>query len=459
MTFLQKFQTTIKHHNLWSQEDRVLIAVSGGVDSMVLLHAVEHLPEELQPSQIGIVHINHHTRPETESEEQAVRTLADYYELPIYVKQWTQGSQVSINFEQVARDMRYEFFEEVMSEHDYTVLLTAHHRDDQAETVLMKLIRGGLLQEKVGIPVKRKFVNKEISRPLLNITKDELYQYASDNKVTYFEDSSNQEHDHTRNRVRHRIIPLLEEENSQASKHLADFSNELDDLMSVVKPIVKDKASQIATYQPDEVTIQIEQLLKLPGALAKLVLTEILKRIFDEQKAFKKKYVRTILDWLEESTPNSTLDLSDPWICIRQYDQLIITKEQEVVDQNEQYTVKLNEWVTLSDNEQFGVFHIDSVLLEQHDLVMSIPKDALRPPFTVRHRQNGDRMSYKGGDGTKKLKDIFIDQKVSKIKRDKAWVVEDDTNEIQWLIGYQESQLSNDLITDKINYIFVYRQL
>lgn len=459
MTFLQKFQTTIKHHNLWSQEDRVLIAVSGGVDSMVLLHAVEHLPEELQPSQIGIVHINHHTRPETESEEQAVRTLADYYELPIYVKQWTQGSQVSINFEQVARDMRYEFFEEVMSEHDYTVLLTAHHRDDQAETVLMKLIRGGLLQEKVGIPVKRKFVNKEISRPLLNITKDELYQYASDNKVTYFEDSSNQEHDHTRNRVRHRIIPLLEEENSQASKHLADFSNELDDLMSVVKPIVKDKSSQIATYQPDEVTIQIEQLLKLPGALAKLVLTEILKRIFDEQKAFKKKYVRTILDWLEESTPNSTLDLSDPWICIRQYDQLIITKEQEVVDQNEQYTVKLNEWVTLSDNEQFGVFHIDSVLLEQHDLVMSIPKDALRPPFTVRHRQNGDRMSYKGGDGTKKLKDIFIDQKVSKIKRDKAWVVEDDTNEIQWLIGYQESQLSNDLITDKINYIFVYRQL
>ncbi len=460
MTFLQQLKKTIKRHQLWDKDDHVLIAVSGGVDSMVLLHAIKQLPEDLQPEQIGIVHVNHHTRPETDTEERAIKKLAERYDLPIYIKQWTDGAHVSINFEQVARDLRYDYFDRVMSEYNYTVLLTAHHRDDQTETVLMRLIRGGLIEDKVGIPIKREFKGKKVARPLLKITKDELYRYAKENDIIYFEDSTNQEANYTRNRIRQRVIPLLEEENNQASKHLAEFSDELDDLLGIVDPIIKDKASQIAKYEMEDVTIQIHSLLSMPEAMSKLTLTEILKRIFIQEKAFKKKYVLTILDWLDDSTPNSTLDLAEPWTCVRQYDELLITKaKKEAVDLDENYTVHINEWVTLSETEQFGVFHIDHVLLNQHDLVMSVPAEALHEPFTIRHRQNGDRMSYKGGSGTKKIKDIFIDQKISKIERDQAWVVEDNAEEILWLVGYQESQLSNDLITDKINYIFVYRKL
>lgn len=460
MNVIQNIQDNVVNHQLWTSEDHLLVAVSGGVDSMVLLHALSNLPENHQPNAIGVVHINHQTREETAQEEEAVRQFAKELGYPTYVKQWTEGGQVTANFEQKARTMRYDFCYQTMKENQYTVLLTAHHEDDQAETVLMKLIRGGLLEDKVGIAFKRPFREFTLVRPLLSVTKSALYDYANHHNVLYFEDATNSENDYTRNRLRNNVMPLLQAENDQAAKHLVEFSNELQDVLSLLRPMLDRMKNELASFECGNLTISIDQLLQYPVSLRRLILTELLKELFSDEKEFKKQYVTTILDWVNQDSPNSSIDLISPWKCQRDYNTLLISKEsEEVIDMTESFTVNMNEWVSLSENEEFGVFEIDAVRLSQHDFVMSVSKENLHPPFVVRHRQDGDRMTYKGGSGTKKLKDIFINKKISKIDRDKAWVVEDRNNEILWLIGYQESLLSNDLITDKINYIFVYRQL
>lgn len=461
MSLSRNFQSNILKHQLWSPADHLLVAVSGGVDSMVLFDLLTHLPESYKPQSIGIAHINHHTRPETDQEEAAVRQVAKANDCPIYVKNWEQGAQIDQAFEQKARDMRYNFFHQVMKDYGYTVLITAHHQDDQAETVLMKLIRGGLLEEKLGMVFKRRFYVGHLVRPLLNVSKADLYYYAKENSVLYFEDSSNKTNHYMRNRIRNEVIPQLELENSQAQKHLAEFSNDLSDLIQVAQPYVHKLKREIAEVDlsDNKGLVDLQAFNKHNHASQRLILTSLFKDLFRDNKGFKKAYVETILNWLESDSPNSSLTLADGWLCRRDYDRLIISKEQvPQTDSTARFTLGMNEWVSLNDQEQIGLFDLNAVRLGPKDLMMSMPKEDLKPPFTIRHRQAGDRMTYKGGKGTKKIKDIFINKKVPKIMRDQAWIVQDSQEEILWLVGFQESQLSNDLITDKINYIFVYRQ-
>lgn len=467
MNLERHLQDNITKHQLWTPQDRLLIAVSGGVDSMVLFDLINHLPKNLMPGSVGIAHINHHTRPETASEEEGVRQLAAKVQCPIYVKDWTQGGQVESAFEQTARDMRYDFFEEVMKQEGYNVLVTAHHQDDQAETVLMKLIRGGLIDEKVGMTFKRDFRGNQLVRPMLNIAKADLYQYAGDRDLPYFEDSTNDSNLYMRNRIRRQVIPVLEEENAQAQEHLAEFSDDLADLLRTVQPLVNQLTDKLAQVQEANqlMTIQIDELNDFERPVRRVLMTALLKEVgrMDSDFNFKKVYVQAILDWLEAGSPNSSLDLAQGWTCQRDYNTLVISKDQsqvsQPVDLEATFFIQMNEWVDLEDGSQIGLFDIDQVMLNQGDLVMSVPKEDLHEPLTVRHRQDGDRMTYKGGSGRKKIKDIFINQKVSKDLRDQAWLVEDSQGEILWLIGYQKSRLSNDLITDKINYIFVFRQI
>lgn len=461
MKLIEQFKETILKHQLWSKEAKVLVAVSGGVDSIVLLDLLHHLPTACRPSEVGIAHVNHHTRPETEQEERAIRALAKQYGYPIYVKQWQQGAHVHKNFEQAARAVRYEFFTSVMQSEGYTHLLTAHHQNDQAETVMMKLIRGGLLEEKRGMLLQREFNGGQLVRPLLGIPKQELYRYAAEHQLVYFEDASNQENDYARNRMRNQILPQLEVENSRASEHIADFSEELTGLLEVVAPMIEQLKAECVSTVDRGIQIQLDKLQKQPLALQKLLISECLKELYNQGEGFKKEYVEQIMALAKSDHPNLTIDLKANWQASRRYQNLYLlqqTPNVEVVE--ESLTLNLGQWVQLSDSEQLGVFEVGQVTpLKPEDKVIAVEQAHVQSPFTVRHRQNGDRMSYKGGEGTKKLKDIFINKKVPLAERDLAWVVEDNTGNILWLIHYQECQLSNDRITDKINYIFVYRQL
>lgn len=185
------FKQNILTQRLWQKDQRVLIAVSTGVDSMVLLDLCRHLPADLRPK-LGIAYVDHHLRAQSQAETTFIQAFAQQLHLPLYVADWPKVQHPKEGIEAAARAFRYAFFAQIMAEHNYDKVLTAHHGDDLAETILMKLMRSGDLPATVGLPVKRPFGKFELVRPLLNFSKAQLYAYAKARHLVYFEDVTNQ---------------------------------------------------------------------------------------------------------------------------------------------------------------------------------------------------------------------------------------------------------------------------
>ncbi|EKU92884.1 tRNA(Ile)-lysidine synthase [Alloiococcus otitis] len=466
MNLIESIENNIVKNHLWTKDDSLLLAVSGGVDSVVLLYALGELADRFQPAKIGVAHVNHMTRPGTQAEEAGVRQMANSFNYPVYVKRW-QDKPGKGNFEDQARTFRYKFFRQVMESEGYSHLLTAHHLDDQAETILMKLVRGGLLEDKQGILMKRKWADFDLVRPLLETSKAEIYRYAQDRGLTYFEDESNQRPSYLRNRLRQRVLPQLKQENDQALTHLAEFAKDLRDLTQLAQETLdRVKADLVDDTEEGDVTFSIPAFLDLQPALQRFLLQDLLKEVFHQSKSFKKDYIDLILNWLREGKVNSSLDLARPWQVYKTYDQFYLrrvgqekTQSGSKKGQGQTYYLTLNQWIQVSPNEKIGFFEAYHPAIEKGDLALAIPKTSLQLPILARHRKAGDKMTYRGGEGHKKIKDIFINQKAPSLDRDQAWLLEDARGQILWLIGYQGCQLSNDAITDKINYIFVYKQI
>jgi len=375
--------------------------------------------------------------------------------LPLYIYHWDQGKKVENNIESSAREMRYSYFKQVMEEEGINTLLTAHHLGDQAETVLMKLIRGGILEDKTGIQLVSDFNSGKLIRPLIPFSKKDLYDYAETQRLTYFEDETNHTDMYFRNRIRRKVLPLLKEENPKVENHLKEFSNELSDLVKFSAPLIQKERDKY--YENN--TLYLEEFLTKEDYLQNLVLKEIFKELFTEDKSFNKNYTDIFTQWMRDSSPNSSLNLEGNLEAQKEYNKIrFIRKEQKDQEEYEEYELEMNTWLELPDGNSIGLFGKDQVVIKESDLVFYIADSDLNLPAKIRHRKNGDRMTLKGSKGSKKIKDIFIDQKVPAYKRDEAWVLTDKNDTIIWLIGYKESLLFNNSITDKMTSVFILRK-
>jgi tRNA(Ile)-lysidine synthase len=224
-------KTFKENKKLLENHKRVLLAVSGGIDSMVLLQYFMELKDKFGLEEIGVVHINHKQREQSEIEEKYLVEYCNLYEIPIYVKPFPEGKEFSEN---IAREFRYNFFKEIMETYNYSALATAHHKDDQSETVFMRIIRGSRLLDLSGIKKKQFFHNGELIRPFLNVNKSEFPD------IFHFEDSTNSENNYFRNRVRNIYIPELSRENKQFSNHLVNLADEVNSLNTVLKEFISD---------------------------------------------------------------------------------------------------------------------------------------------------------------------------------------------------------------------------
>lgn len=444
----------VRMNRFWEPADKVLVAVSGGVDSIVLTHLLVRLPDELRPD-ISIVHINHQLREESDKEEVYIRKLVEDLGLPLYIYHWDQGKKVENNIESSAREMRYSYFKQVMEEEGINTLLTAHHLGDQAETVLMKLIRGGILEDKTGIQLVSDFNSGKLIRPLIPFSKKDLYDYAETQRLTYFEDETNHTDMYFRNRIRRKVLPLLKEENPKVENHLKEFSSELSDLVKFSAPLIQKERDKY--YENN--TLYLEEFLTKEDYLQNLVLKEIFKELFTEDKSFNKNYTDIFTQWMRDSSPNSSLNLEGNLEAQKEYNKIrFIRKEQKDEEEYEEYELEMNTWLELPDGNSIGLFGKAQVDIKESDLVFYIADSDLNLPAKIRHRENGDRMTLKGSKGSKKIKDIFIDQKIPAYKRDEAWVLTDKNDTIIWLIGYKESLLFNNSITDKMTSVFILRK-
>ena len=224
----EKFLQFCQKEGLFESHQKVLLALSGGVDSMTLLDWLYHYQHQLGINLV-LAHVNHHQRMEADQEERGIWELAEAKHLPLKVAHFSGPFS-----ESRARQFRYDFFEKVMKEEACSALVTAHHMDDQAETILMRLIRGSRPRHLKGIPLKQPFGQGVLIRPLLYFKKEDFPE------IFHYEDKSNQSLDYFRNRVRHRYLPLLEEENPQVTSALVNLGEDLSHWHQALKELTKD---------------------------------------------------------------------------------------------------------------------------------------------------------------------------------------------------------------------------
>lgn len=423
---------------------KILLAVSTGVDSMVLLHLLEQLG-----ATIGVAHVNHQLRAESKAEATFLRDYCEERKLPFYLKVWEQP--VKKNIEAEARKVRYNFFDTIMSEEKYDLLLTAHHGDDQLETLLMRLTRGGSFAGHSGIARLQKFSTGILLRPLLPFSKEKIYSYAEKKHLTYFEDATNSSQEYFRNRIRQNVVPELKKENSQVLEHAQQFHQQLIWANQLIDQSLKENLRNIE-FDGRRWSFSHEILPAETGA--RYYFLSAFFQQTAEQTTFiiSQRQLFALLDQIQHSGSQWIMDLGDNWQFARRYQQFVLEKKAKV--DKGVFRLSENERCSLSDGTTIALKKSD-LTLENEVYQVPLPLE-VKLPLTIRRRQSGDRIRLTE-TLTKRVSRYFIDKKVSAEKREQAWIVEDSTGEILALLPFVNSYLSITTETDRIHYILDYR--
>ena len=382
----QKLLQMMQAKGYFNRHKKILVAVSGGADSMSLLHFLYNHQKDLD-IQLGIAHVNHKQRQESEHEEAYLRHWAEEHKVPFHYSAFSGKFS-----ENAARTFRYEFFKQLMKDYDYSALVTAHHADDQAETIFMRLLRGSRLRHLTGISAIRPFGTGQIIRPFLHLTKAQL-------PVTFhFEDRSNTSLAYLRNRIRLSYLPTLSQENPKIKEHLCLLAEEIGLMEQALGELTKDiSITDLSVFQQQSDAVQLFLLQNYLDSFPDLKLSKgqfnqlisYLRKNASGKMPLKNGYelVKTQTDFLimkEES-----ISLSPP--CLLEFGKSV---------EFEDYTLTFSEFNDVSNTD-----------------AISIWSDA---PIVIRHRKEGDKIDL--GSHHKKLRRLFIDNKILEKDRQKAIV-------------------------------------
>ena len=386
----QKLLQMMQAKGYFNQHKKILVAVSGGADSMSLLHFLYNHQKDLD-IQLGIAHVNHKQRQESEHEEAYLRHWAEEHKVPFHYSAFSGKFS-----ENAARTFRYEFFKRVMKDYDYSALVTAHHADDQAETIFMRLLRGSRLRHLTGISAIRPFGTGQIIRPFLHLTKAQL-------PVTFhFEDRSNTSLAYLRNRIRLSYLPTLSQENPKIKEHLCLLAEEIGLMEQALGELTKDiSITDLSVFQQQSDAVQLFLLQNYLDSFPDLQLSKgqfnqlisYLRKNTSGKMPLKNGYelVKTQTDFLIRK--EASISLSPP--CLLEFGKSV---------EFEDYTLTFSEFNDVSNTD-----------------AISIWSDA---PIVIRHRKEGDKIDL--GSHHKKLRRLFIDNKILEKDRQKAIVGEQD---------------------------------
>ena len=409
----QKFRKQMQEKRYFQNHRKVLVAVSGGLDSMTLFHLLYQNREELE-IELGIAHVNHKQRSESNMEEKELSNFAQQLGVKFF------SSNFSGDFsEEKARQFRYDFFEKVMQEEHYTALVTAHHADDQAETVFMRLLRGARLRHLSGMKAVQSFACGELIRPLFTFHKSDFPD------IQHFEDSSNFQNDYLRNRIRNLYLPDLEKENPQFKDSLISFGKEVEDLQTALSHLTQ--GLDVTNLEVFERQIPEVQNFLLQEYLKKFPSLNINKKQFEEILGI----LRTKANYIHP--------LKDEYELVKDYKHFEIRKISRRSD------LKVDSILLECGNQlQFGdyQFSFGTPLEGENVQAIAVSRET---SLLLRYRKTGDCLRLKGHH--KKLRRLFIDQKIPFEEREKAIIVEQN-QQILAIVNIAISDLSKKLKSD-----------
>ncbi|KRN27869.1 tRNA(Ile)-lysidine synthetase [Lactobacillus selangorensis] len=456
MALYQRFRQHILTTGLIVPQAKLLIAVSTGVDSMVLLELLQRIAPELR-LHLGVVYVDHQLRAESAVETTYLNNYCDQHRLPFFVKTWPQDQHPQTGTEAAARQFRYAFFKTTLAQQQADAIVTAHHGDDQLETVLMKLARSGDLAEMRGILAKQQFGTGWLLRPLLPFTKAEIRQYAQQHSIQYFEDATNSSLAMTRNRIRHLIVPQLKQENPQVVSHADQFTQDLTELLDVtqrqLQPVV---TAMNVTAIANGYQAEWQPLAALAPILQRLTLEQLFRQSDLRPLPTTSQQQEILHLLLNPAKPQGTLTIGAHFVVRKQYQTFewvrTMTRPQP---EPQRFSLQPGQWVGLPDGRQIGLFQQAPVpQADDQQVTVYLAADDL--PLQITHRQTGDRLKM-DAQHEQKLKKILIDRKIPNGKRQALWVVRTSQTVI-WVPEIAVARLFIRPQSGKIPYILLDRR-
>ena len=435
----ERVKEYIKRNDMFPPQSTIVAAVSGGPDSIALLHILKSLEEELKLNLLA-AHVNHKLRPEADEEEELVRRVCAGWQISLRtvsadIKSLAEQSGKTI--EETGRDFRYDYLDRLRKDTGSRYIATAHHRDDQAETVLLHLLRGSGIKGLRGIMP----VNGYILRPLLQVYKSDLLEYLHDLEIEYSEDESNANCEYKRNHIRHELIPYLQKSFNPA---IIDNLARLAEIARVENQYLEDETRkiwlQLAEYKGSDLFLPIDDLLEIPSALQNRVILKALFVMGGEQ-GWNKAAVEKILRFCLQPGSSKFLTLSGGLQIKKIYQALQFTY-RPVTIKSFCYNVNIPGRIVINETGSAYDFKVVTAREYSADPAdLALDYDRLDLPLWLRSRQSGDVFLPIGFKGSKKLKKMFIDHKIAYETRNTIPVLAS-AKEIYALLGWQASRIA-----------------
>ncbi len=433
-----------KQKKIINKKDSLIVGVSGGPDSMGLLHFLISIKDKYD-LKINVAHVNHHTRDnENIYEENLIKSYCENQSIPIFIANFKYSNQH--NFHEEARNFRLDFFLKLANKLNSNKIALAHHQDDQIETILFKILRGNHLSGYVGM--KESFnINEEISliRPLLDVTKQEILAYCKEKNVPYAIDSSNFKNKYTRNRIRNQIVPIFKELQPDFNSKIIQFQEQLKEASDFIElNTIKLIQEMIILIEKDRIILDLNKLKKVHIALLRNILFYVMDELSKNKFELTYEKIKNLINIINNDKPNVTFNLGKNYYCLKEYEKLIF---QFGKDDCKGYSIEIDEFkeYLLPDGMKISVKKV----LEKAKITnksMNLCYNSTILPLIIRTKQEGDYIKTK--IGKKKINRIFIDEKIPVSLR-RTWpLLVDGEGNILWVIGIQKSNFT-ELVCDR----------
>ena len=421
---IDQFQAYINRYNLIAEGEKAILALSGGIDSMVLADLLLKLKVDFV-----VAHCNFHLRGlESDGDEQFVREFAEKHGIQCFVKHFDAekyAAEQGISIEMAARDLRYAWFEELRLQLGYDKITVAHHADDQAETFFINLLRGAGLRGLKGMQSRNGF----IIRPMLWASREQIHRYATESGILWREDHTNAETIYLRNKIRNQLMPVFDELHPEARQSLFKSLEHLSSENELYRELLNEKLSKMVTRDEGVQKVKIPELIEGPTTSFQL-LFEWLRRY-----GFNTDQCRFILEAMETGIGNKYY--SPTHLLVIGRNELQLSEIKSVSDEEIQIEMGKTEILSpvhlcFSKLEKTADFTID-----KSPEVAQLDFEKIHFPLTLRHWRHGDRFHPMGMKGSKLLSDFFVDQKFMEMQKKNVFLLVSADNEILWIVGHR----------------------
>ena len=432
MTMLEQFQAYINRYNLIAEGEKIILALSGGIDSMVLADLLLKTKVEFVAA-----HCNFHLRGnESDGDDWFVRKFAEKRGIQCFVKHFETekyAAKYGISIEMAARDLRYAWFEQLRQQLGYDKIAVAHHADDQAETFFINLLRGAGLNGLKGMKPQ----NGVVIRPLLWASREQIRKYAVENHIVWREDHTNVESVYLRNRIRNQLLPVFDELQPKARQGLYKSLEHLSAENELYRTLLKEKLAQIVERDGDVQRLPYSKIIKAKVPEPVEGPTSSFQLLFEwlRQFGFNTDQCHFIYEAIGTGIGNQYFSPTHCVVIGR--DELQLSEIKEKTDDEIQ--------IEIGEKETFSPVHLQfsklertaEFIIDKSSDVVQLDFDKLRFPLTLRHWRHGDRFCPLGMKGSKLLSDFFVDQKFTEYQKQNVWLLVSADGVILWVVGYR----------------------